>query len=141
MSILPEASLAAPPATSEEAPPRGALVLAGFNIALTAWLLVSIGHGLAIASSEDAFRSPHAVEKDVWPAWAGGLKTPMWTTFTLGVLVVLVLVIVSVVRLVGNRWAPRTFRVLLGSTIALALVAIALYTLVGPHVVFWGSSD
>ena len=63
MSTLPEATPTARSATFAEAPPRGVLVLTGFNIALTAWLLACIGPGLARATGDDAGRE---VESLAW---------------------------------------------------------------------------
>ena len=144
MSALSETPPTAEPAIFAEAPPRGALVLAGFDIALAVWVLVCIGVGLARAAGDGIGRgSTAAVDADFWTGGTGLLRAPIEVTLQIFLPLVLGLLIASTVSLIGVRVrsAPRIFRVLLAGTITLTLVVAAFYTLDYLNLLFYGNFD
>ena len=105
-----------------EAPPGAALVLAGLDIAAAAWQFTCIAIGVAHPVG-------HASEDTADPAsysWTGPFHL-IGSALYVGALLLSVLLIISVASLIHGtaRSQRRTFRVLLGATIMLALVPVA----------------
>ena len=119
MSASPEAPSTAGPAVFGEAPPGAARVLAGIDIAAAGWLaflMVVLRH--ATAEGVGLYgATPHA---DVWLGWL--VLTVVFGFF-------LLLISVASLVTVPVRAQPRIFRVLLGGTLALALVIPAFVVL------------
>lgn len=116
-----------------EAPPRAGLFLAGLDIAWTAWLLARLGVGLALPVVDHASRNATVLESDSWTGPAKLFSEIMGFSLGVGVPLGFLLLLISIASLVHGtaRSEPRIFRVLLGGTIALALVLVALCTLGG----------
>jgi hypothetical protein len=133
VSTLPKAPPAAEPAIFGAAPPGAALVLAAFNIASAAWLLACIGVYLGRPAADHASRNTAALDSDSWTGWTGPFRGLIEFTLGVGIPLVFFLLLISVASLGHGtvRSEPRIFRVLLGATIALALVPVALCTLGG----------
>jgi hypothetical protein len=135
-----------PASTSVEAldgPPRGALVLAGADIAFAVWLLVCVGLGVAHAAEDDSVRSTAAVDAVFWAGWLGQLRGPI--EFTLGAFApaAISLVIASIASIAGQRVrsAPWIFRVLLAATVVAVVATAVFWTLLLQGRVCWGNLD
>jgi hypothetical protein len=141
MSTSPEASPTSWPATIfGEAPPRG-LALAGFDIASAAWLLVCLGVGVARAAFDGIGRGAATADADFWSRCVRLVRVPVEFTVVIGAPLVPILLIASVVSLSSVHSQPRTFRVLLCATVALALVTTAFLALAYSGLLLFWSFD
>jgi hypothetical protein len=113
------------PPEDGDAPPTGSRILAGFDIALTVWLVAVIGLGLVTRSVAHGMPFNDYTDYSTYGSWVGfnaSLSKLLYGTLGLEIPVTILMVIGSVVALVGVRRDPRTFRVLLAATIALRSV-------------------
>jgi hypothetical protein len=143
MSVFPEAPSDTRPGPFGEAPPTttGILILAGFDIAASIWLLVCTGVGLARGRLHGVDTT--VIDAHFWSGWIGHLRGPIMDSIFLGWIAVPVLLIISGTSLFGvrARSQPRVFRVLLGGTIGFTLAVAAYVTLGWLGLVDYGSID